>query len=194
MRAVTTLIFVLLISLPVFAQFEFGAEIDTSFGTDFTLAEVAGTANGGDGDGIYFGSLTLRPAMGYRLGDVGSLALTLDVTTSLDDGIDPNIALFEGYGVLNLPVVGELSAGLFDYACGDGGRYNGELNGINTAAYIYGAAPLGIRLSNDFGGLSYDLIIGSGYGETDGDSLLSRLRRAQALLRPSGLPRSRSYR
>ncbi len=175
MRAVTTLLFALLLSFSASAQFEFGAEISAVFGSDFTLAEVAGTADGGDGDGIYFGSLTLRPAMGYSLGEVGSLALTLDVNTALVDGIDPNVALFEGYGAVNLPVVGELSMGIFDYACGDGGRYNAELNGINTEAYIYGAAPLGLRLGNDFDGLSYDLIVGSGYGEEDNDSLITGL-------------------
>jgi len=175
MRAVTTLLFALILSFSAFAQFEFGAEIYTLFGSDFTLAEVAGTNDGGDGDGIYFGSLTLRPAMGYSLGDVGSLSLTLDVNTDLADGIDPNVALFEGYGAVKLPIVGEISAGIFDYACGDGGRYNSELNGINTEAYIYGAAPLGIRLGNDFDGLSYDLIVGAGYGEEDNDSLMAGL-------------------
>ncbi|MCK4593721.1 hypothetical protein KAU45_04415 [bacterium] len=171
MRA-TSILTLLLITLTLAGDPELSAELYTEFGSDFTRGELDYASGAGDGDGLYYGDLHLRPSLFWE--DVGDLRFTL--TADVVDLVDPSLelALFEATAGVELPLVGELRAGVHDLALGDGGRYNAELGGIDPEPHIYGAKPLGLSLSNDYGGLYYTFVLGLGrMDEPSDDSLFT---------------------
>jgi len=151
---------------------ELSAELYSEFGSDFTRGELDYASGAGDGDGLYFGNLHLRPCLLWK--DAGNLRVTL--TADVEDVVDPSLdlALFEATAGVELPLVGELCAGVHDLVLGDGGRYNAELGGLDPVPHIYRAKPLGLTLSNVYDGLYYTLALGLGrMDEPSDDSLLA---------------------
>ncbi len=142
---------------------DFSADFYALFGSDFTRGQLDYADYAGDGDGLYFGDLHLRPSMVWE--DIGDLRAVL--TVDLDDVVDPKVELgfYEVTAGAELPLVGELRAGALFIALGDGGRYNAELGGLYPEARIYGVRPLGLSLGRDFGGLYYRFC--AGVGRTD---------------------------
>jgi hypothetical protein len=172
MRA-TILVTVLCASLAAAGGPDLSADLYALFGSDFTRGQLGYAEYAGDGDGVYFGSLNLRPSLFWE--DLGDLRATL--TVDLEDVADPEVdlGLYEVTAGTELPLVGELRAGALYVALGDGGRYNAELGGLYPEPRIYGARPLGLSLGREFGDLYYRFAVGVGRTDEPSDDSLFAL-------------------
>jgi len=172
MRA-TIFLALLCVTLAPAGEPDLSADFYALFGSDFTRGQSDYADYAGDGDGLYFGDLHLRPSLVWE--DFGDLRAVLDV--DLDDVADPKVelALYEVTAGVELPLVGELRAGAHYIALGDGGRYNAELGGLYPEPRIYGARPLGLSLGRDFNGLYYRFTAGVGRTDEPSDDSLFAL-------------------
>ncbi len=171
MRA-TTLLTLLLITLTLAGDPELSAELYSEFGSDFTRGELDYASGAGDGDGLYYGDFDLRSTFHWQ--EVGDLKITL--ATGFDDLEDPSlyIDIYQATAGVDLPLVGKLRGGVQNVTWGCAGRYNSELGGIPPYPRIYYAKPLGLSLSNAYGGLYYTFVLGLGrMDEPSDDSLLA---------------------
>ncbi|HUT99593.1 MAG TPA: hypothetical protein VM054_11040 [bacterium] len=172
MRA-TIFLALLCVTLAPAGEPDLSADFYAFFGSDFTRGQLDYADYAGDGDGLYFGNLNLRPSLVWE--DLGNLRAVLAV--DLDDVADPKVdlALYEVTAGVELPLVGELRAGALYIALGDGGRYNAELGGLYPVPRIYGARPMGLSLGRDFGGLYYRFSAGVGRTDESSDDSLFAL-------------------
>ncbi|MCX7021802.1 MAG: hypothetical protein NTW26_05945 [bacterium] len=172
MRA-TIFLTLLCVSLAPAGGPDLSADLYAIFGSDFTRGQLDYADYAGDGDGLYFGALHLRPSLSWE--DLGDLRAVL--TVDLDDVVDPTVdlGLYDVTAGVELPPVGELRAGAHYVALGDGGRYNAELGGLYPEPRIYGARPLGLSLDRDFGGLYYRFTAGVGRTDEPSDNSLFAL-------------------
>ncbi len=173
MRLTKLTVLTVILAAGLVAGFEFSAELDTRFGSDFTRSLT--DDGGGDGDGLYFGELHFRPRLSEELGDWGRVHGSLEVDyAALDDELD--VELGEAFVEVSFPWLERVAAGLHDLRWGAEGFYNHELWGLDAPGLIYDAEPLGLRLGHDYGALNYEVLLGLGETEESSDTLLAGLR------------------